>query len=77
MPALVNWSNYGYPQYQMEGGFENGSVLAKKVTPTFSDNLTWVKGTHTMMFGYYFMHSANKQTSTGQWSQGSLTFGNA
>lgn len=77
MPALLDWSNYGYPMSYMEGGFENGSVLAKKQTPTFADNLTWVKSTHTMAFGYYFMHSQNKQTSTGQWSQGALTFGNA
>ena len=77
MPSLSNWGNYGYPVYLMEGGFENGSVFAKKVVPSFADNLTWVKGAHTMMFGYYFMHSANRQTSTGQYSQGQFTFGNA
>ena len=44
-------------------------------TPDFSDNFTWVKGTHTMKFGFFWARYANVQTegaccgggTVGQW----------
>ena len=40
-----------------------GSAAGKdSYTPDFSDNLTWIKGTHTLKFGYFWARYANVQT---------------
>jgi len=40
-----------------------GSAAGKdSYTPDFSDNLTWVKGSHTLKFGYFWARYANVQT---------------
>ncbi len=54
VPALEDYSSLGYPNMLMPGGFYNDQVHMKKVVPTLSDTLDWVKGPHTFAFGFYF-----------------------
>lgn len=54
VPALEDYSSLGYPNMLMPGGFYNDQVRMKKVVPTLSDTVNWVKGPHNFAFGFYF-----------------------
>lgn len=60
-------------------GFSNGAFGALKRVPSLSDNIAWVKGTHTLKFGAYWSRGGNQQTE-GTWDanngfpQGRLDF---
>jgi len=53
VPALEDYSSLGYPNMLMPGGFYNNQVKMKKVVPTLSDTVDWVKGAHSFAFGAY------------------------
>ncbi len=53
LPALSDYSSLGYPNLLMPGGFYNNQIRMKKVVPTISDTLNWVKGSHSLAFGFY------------------------
>jgi hypothetical protein len=53
VPALSDYSSLGYPNMLMPGGFYNNQVKMKKLVPTLSDTVNWVKGRHSFAFGVY------------------------
>ncbi|MGP8250481.1 MAG: carboxypeptidase regulatory-like domain-containing protein [Terracidiphilus sp.] len=53
VPALSDYSSLGYPNMLMPGGFYNNQIKMKKVVPTLSDTVDWVKGSHSFAFGVY------------------------
>jgi len=50
--------------------WQNGAFGALKRVPSLSDNLAWVKGSHTMKFGFYWARWGNQQTE-GTWDANS------
>lgn len=85
LPVLTGWSD-GVANMLNPSGFQagNGNLYAEKWLPTLADNISWVKGTHTMKFGFYWEHTKNQQPSNlyqngefqfAAWNQGST--GNA
>ncbi len=77
MPGIGNFgASAGLGYIVMEGLGQNGTVFSKKVSPNFQDNMSWVKGKHSMRFGGYFEHTANAQTATGVPTNGQFSFGN-
>ncbi len=85
LPVMTGWSD-GIANMLNPSGFQaaNGNLYANKWLPTIADNVSWVKGTHTMKFGYYWEHTKNQQPSDSyqngefqfaNWNQGST--GNA
>jgi len=54
VPALSDYSSLGYPNLLMPGGFYNNQIRMKKVVPDVSDKVDWVKGPHTLSFGFYW-----------------------
>jgi hypothetical protein len=50
--------------------WQNGAFGALKRVPSLSDNLAWVKGSHTMKFGFYWSRWGNQQTE-GTWDANS------
>lgn len=75
VPALVDYSNLGYPNVLMPGGFYNNQVHVKKVVPDFQDAVSWFKGPHTLKFGVYFEKGIfNGLADPGSYPQGAYTF---
>ena len=85
LPVMTGWSD-GVANMLNPSGFQaaNGNLYANKWLPTIADNVSWLKGTHTMKFGFYWEHTKNQQPSNSyqngefqfaNWSQGST--GNA
>ena len=44
VPALVDYSNLGYPNVLMPGGFYNNQVHVKKTVPDLQDAVSMVQG---------------------------------
>lgn len=63
-PANLNWLNRW------------GEVAADHIRPSFSDNLSFVRGNHSLKFGVYFERMFNREAPGGNWS-GTLDFGNS
>ncbi len=77
MPGINSYgASAGLGYIVMEGLGQDGTVFSKKVAPNFQDNLTWVKGTHSLKFGFYYEHTGNEQTATGVATNGQYSFGN-
>ena len=85
LPVMTGWSD-GVANLLNPSGFQaaNGNLYANKWLPTVADNVSWVKGVHTMKFGFYWEHTKNQQPSDSyqngefqfaNWNQGST--GNA
>lgn len=85
LPVMTGWSD-GVANMLNPSGFQagNGNLYAEKWLPTVTDNVSWVKGTHTMKFGFYWENTKNQQPSNSyqngefqfaNWNQGST--GNA
>ncbi|MGD0346737.1 MAG: carboxypeptidase regulatory-like domain-containing protein [Terracidiphilus sp.] len=53
VPALSDYGDLGYPNMLMAGGFYNNQIRMKKLVPTFSDTVNWIKGQHSFSFGAY------------------------
>jgi Carboxypeptidase regulatory-like domain len=70
--TLANGTAYG-------GGFsvDTGYFPWKNANPTYTyrDNMTWIKGNHTMQFGVYFAAAQKNQQNT-VYTQGILNFSN-
>jgi hypothetical protein len=74
VPNLLSWGcangsggcfpGFWAPAYS--SNFQSGAFGALKRTPSMSDNISWVKGTHTMKFGVFWAHGGNQQTE-GAW----------
>ncbi len=60
------------PQATFGGSFQGGKFGAHKYDPSFADNLSWITGTHTLKFGFYWDAAGNTQGTTG--GQGSFEF---
>lgn len=82
--SYQTWGNGSMPMVfamGMPSGFQNGAFGALKRTPSFSDDLAWVKGTHVMRFGFYYQRAGNEQTDAAwrgnqAFPQGSYEFEN-
>lgn len=83
LPNIFGWNNstvgYFAPTYGEPwpvGGKNSFGKMSN--TPTISDNITWVKGRHTLKGGFYWDFAQNNQTGGGyQWSsQGTAEFEN-
>jgi hypothetical protein len=61
-PANINWLNRW------------GEVGEDHIKPSFSDNLSYTRGSHTFKFGAYFERLLNREAPGGTWS-GQLDFG--
>jgi hypothetical protein len=62
-------------------GFDGGAFGAYKRVPSLSDDVAWVKGTHTVKFGVYWERAGNQQTDAAwqgnqAFPQGSYDFEN-
>jgi hypothetical protein len=75
VPALIDYSNLGYPNVLMPGGFYNNQVHIKKVVPGFQDAVSWIRGPHSLKFGVYFEKGIfNGLADPGSYPQGAYTF---
>lgn len=78
------WGNGSMPMIFAMGlpaGFAGGAFGALKRVPSISDDLAWVKATHTMKFGFYWEKAGNEQTDAAwrgnqAFPQGSFEFEN-
>ncbi|NOT59656.1 MAG: carboxypeptidase regulatory-like domain-containing protein [Acidobacteria bacterium] len=79
IPAFTTWG--GGPTVLNPGGFEygnngqTGTLFSYKWLPSITDNVTWVKGTHSMKFGAYWDFVINSQPNSG-WTNGIIGFAN-
>ena len=58
IPALPVYTDGGSPQFQVAGRFSlNSGAPVKFISNTYQvqENLSWIKGRHTMKFGFEFM----------------------
>ncbi len=75
MPALTDYSNLGYPNVAMPGGFYNAQVHMKKEVPDVQDAVSWSKGSHQLKFGLYYEKGIlNGLADYGAYPQGQYTF---
>jgi hypothetical protein len=76
VPGLSDYSSLGYPNLLMPGGFYNNQIRMKKVVPDVSDTVDWVKGAHTLAFGFYWENGIlNGDADYGNaFPQGEYTF---
>jgi hypothetical protein len=68
IPNTLSWSGH-VPMYwapAFSSAWQGGSFGALKRVPSFEDNFAWVKGSHTMKFGFYWARWGNQQTE-GTW----------
>jgi len=61
--AAVGFATYGYVNDWAAGGKDAFGKLSD--TPNISDNISWVKGTHTIKGGFYWDYARNNQTGGG------------
>jgi hypothetical protein len=75
VPALSDFSQLGYPNLLMPGGFYNNQVHIKKLVPDVQDAVTWVKGPHAFKFGVYYEKGIfNGLADPNAFPQGEYTF---
>jgi len=75
VPALSDYSNLGYPNVAMTGGFYNKQIHLKKEVPDFQDAVSWVRGPHFIKFGFYYEKGIlNGSATTSAYPQGQYTF---
>lgn len=79
VPNTVNWGCNWFPCMPaywapaFSSKWQGGAFGALKRVPSFSDNVAWVRGTHTMKFGFYWSRWGNQQTE-GTWSGSANSF---
>ncbi|HEX7422994.1 MAG TPA: carboxypeptidase regulatory-like domain-containing protein [Terriglobales bacterium] len=72
IPNTVSWCCNGagaMPSFwapAFSSKWQGGAFGALKRVPSLEDNLAWVRGTHTMKFGFYWSRWGNQQTE-GTW----------
>lgn len=72
IPNTVSWCCNGYggmPSFwapAFSNAWQGGAFGALKRVPSLEDNLAWVRGSHTMKFGFYWARWGNQQTE-GTW----------
>jgi Carboxypeptidase regulatory-like domain/TonB-dependent Receptor Plug Domain len=75
VPALSDYSNLGYPNVAMPGGFYNDQVHMKKEVPDAQDAVSWFHGAHTVTLGgYYEKGILNGLANYSAYPQGQYTF---
>jgi hypothetical protein len=75
VPALADYSELGYSNVAMSGGFYNNQVHLKKEVPDFQDAVNYFKGHHTVSAGVYFEKGIiNGLAITNAYPQGQYTF---
>ncbi len=72
IPNTVSWCCNGagaMPSFwapAFSGAWQGGAFGALKRVPSLEDNVAWVRGSHTMKFGFYWARWGNQQTE-GTW----------
>jgi hypothetical protein len=75
VPALSDYSNLGYPNVSMPGGFYNNQIKMKKFVPDVQDVLSLTKGRHYVQAGFYYEKGILNGTAvTSAYPQGQYTF---
>jgi hypothetical protein len=75
VPALSDYSNLGYPNLAMTGGFYNNQVHLKKEVPDVQDAVTWQLGPHSLKLGMYYEKGIlNGLADYNAYPQGQYTF---
>jgi hypothetical protein len=75
IPTITGWGD-GIANMIQPSGYElTGSLYAKKILPTFADNLSKVWGTHSLKFGMYWESTSNDQPASNA-VNGQLIFAN-
>ena len=75
VPALADYSELGYSNVQMPGGFYNNQLHTKQVVPDVRDTISWLKGPHFFQFGVYYEKGIiNGNALTNAYPQGEYTF---
>ncbi len=75
VPALADYSELGYSNVLMPGGFYNNQVHVKKEVPDVQDAVTYVHGHHTFKGGVYYEKGIyNGLADFGAYPQGQYTF---
>ncbi|HTV09012.1 MAG TPA: carboxypeptidase regulatory-like domain-containing protein [Candidatus Aquilonibacter sp.] len=74
VPALSDYSDLGYPNVLMPGGFYNDQIHMKKLVPDVNDVLSWIKGPHFFQFGFYWQKGIINGTAADGYPQGEYTF---
>lgn len=80
--SLTNTANFA-PNFQAPGGNSVPGITMAWGSPgwhndgkaySFTENMTWVKGSHTLKFGFYYNRDNKKQTANFGSAQGELAF---
>jgi Carboxypeptidase regulatory-like domain/TonB-dependent Receptor Plug Domain len=75
VPALSDYSQLGYPNMLMPGGFYANHVRSKKTVPDVYDTVSWSRGKHTIKAGIYAEEGVlNGLADYGAYPQGAFTF---
>lgn len=74
VPALADYSELGYSNVQMPGGFYNNQLHQKKLVPTVRDDVSWARGRHFFQFGIYYEKGIINGTAVTAFPQGEYTF---
>ncbi len=74
IPNSLSWGGgFAMPTYfapAFSSAWQNGAFGALKRVPSISDNMAWVKNSHTFKFGFYWARWGNQQTE-GTWDANS------
>ncbi|MBV9924224.1 MAG: TonB-dependent receptor [Acidobacteria bacterium] len=74
IPRATGWSSVAGNPANINWLDRWGEVGADHIKPSFSDNLSWNRGDHSLKFGAYYERLFNREAPGGQWS-GVLDFG--
>ena len=76
IPRVTSWSSVVGTPARVDWIARWGEVGRDYIRPSFSDNLSWTRGTHSLKFGAYFERLLNGEARGGDWS-GSFSFSNS
>ena len=74
IPRATGWSSVAGNPANINWLDRWGEVGADHISPSFSDNLSYSRGSHNLKFGVYFERLLNREAPGGQWS-GVFDFG--
>ncbi|HEX4154031.1 MAG TPA: carboxypeptidase-like regulatory domain-containing protein [Acidobacteriaceae bacterium] len=75
VPALSDYSELGYPNMLMPGGFYSNSQYLRMTVPDIQETVSWNKGPHFFQFGFYWEKGIiNGSAFSNPYPQGEYTF---
>ncbi|HEX6184681.1 MAG TPA: carboxypeptidase regulatory-like domain-containing protein [Pyrinomonadaceae bacterium] len=76
IPRVTSWSSVVGTPARIDWLSRWGEVGRDYIRPSFSNNLSWTRGSHSLKFGSYFERLLNGEARGGDWS-GSFSFSNS